>query len=103
MRQLLPVFFALLILPAGGQGLSGCAGDPAVGKDLPSTGKPELRGYSVFPVQAPERLKKQKNERNETSDDAAFTESLRMFLGLSGPKPPDCFIQPRERGLLRDE
>ncbi len=80
-----------------------CADNPSAGKNKTVTDDNAHDGYAVFPVQAPQPCKKENNGPRETSDDSEFTDSLRMFLGIKGPKPPDCFRQPKARGLLRDE
>jgi hypothetical protein len=112
MRRFFPVICALFIFtaaavaeeqPRGGQGLIDSTGNTVAGKDQAAPGNTGHGGYTVFPIQAPERYKDENNARNEMPDDSAFTDSLRMLLGLGGPKPPACFRQPRDRGLLRDE
>jgi hypothetical protein len=112
MRRFFPVVCALFIFtaaavageqPRGGQGQIDRTDDTVAGKDQASPDNTGDGGYTVFPIQAPERYKNENEARNEMPDDSAFTDSLRMLLGLGSPKPPACFRQPRDRGLLRDE
>lgn len=112
MIKLIPVLYAMFLItgvsiagePSGdGGGRTDCTGNQADGVNQPGPDNTGSDGYSVFPIQPPKRFKMKIETGNETPDDAAFADSLRMFFGLKSPDAPNCFRQPRERGLLRAE
>ncbi len=112
MRKFLPVICFLVILPAaaiadeqprGSQAESNCMGTPTAGKNQTDSNITGYDGYTAFPIQAPQRYKNKNDAPDAMPDDSVFADSLRMLFGVKGPKPPNCFRQPMERGLLRDE
>ncbi len=112
MRKLIPVLCTLFLItgPAfagepsgGGEGQIDCTGNHADGLNQPGPDNTRYGGYTVFPIQSPKRHEMKIKVGNETPDDAALADSLRMIFGLSSPDNPNCFRQPRERGLLRSE
>ena len=113
MRKFIPVLCALSLTtaaafagapPGSGGGQTDCEGSRGDSVTQPGPYKAEQDGYTVFPIQPPKRFENKNKADSETPEDAAFVESLRMFLGLNAPpKIPDCLKQPRERGLLRAE
>ncbi len=89
--------------PPGNEGKVDCAGSPVAGNGQAAADNAGHDGFTVFPIEAPQRYKKEKNRSSEMPEDSAFAEGLRMLLGLNGSKSSDCFKKPMERGLLRNE
>ncbi len=62
----------------------------------------KYRGYTQFPIDAPQRYKKQANPRDVLPEDKSFMEGLRMLLGVGTAANPNCLRKRSFSGLLDD-
>jgi hypothetical protein len=110
-KLILSVFMLLFFISTSSAGelqrrgpeVDNCARDGKRADNYSPKDGSELKGFTVFPIEAPVRKGSETRKRDISTEDKEFMDSLHMFLGLDESGTPDCFRQPVDRGSLRGE